>query len=159
MDIRKDFPLINQTIDGKPLTYLDSASTTQKPQVVIDSLSKYYSEYNANIHRGIYHIAEKATFEFESVRDRVTSFINAEDRSEIIFTKSTTESINLVAYSWARKFLTSDDEILITEMEHHSNNVPWQLVAQATGAILKYIPVKDDGELDSPIDYINEKTK
>ena len=159
MDIRKDFPLINQTIDGKSLIYLDSAATTQKPQVVIDSLSEYYSGYNANIHRGIYQIAEKATFEFESVRDRITSFINAKDRSEIIFTKSTTESINLVAYSWGRKFLTSDDEILITEMEHHSNNVPWQLVAQSTGATLKYIPVNDDGELDNPLDYINEKTK
>ena len=159
MDIRKDFPLINQTIDGKPLIYLDSAATTQKPQVVIDSLSEYYSEYNANIHRGIYHIAEKATIEFEAVRDRITSFINAEDRAEIIFTKGTTESINLVAYSWARKFLNPGDEILITEMEHHSNNVPWQLVAQVTGATLKYIPVNDDGELENSLDYINEKTK
>ena len=159
MDIRKDFPLINQTIDGKPLIYLDSAATTQKPQVVIDSLSEYYSEYNANIHRGIYHIAEKATVEFEAVRDRITSFINAEDRAEIIFTKGATESINLVAYSWARKFLNPGDEILITEMEHHINNVPWQLVTQVTGAILKYIPVNDEGELDNPLDYINGKTK
>ena len=159
MDIRKDFPLINQTIDGKPLIYLDSAATTQKPQVVIDSLSEYYSEYNANIHRGIYHIAEKATVEFEAVRDRITSFINAEDRAEIIFTKGTTESINLVAYSWGRNFLNSGDEILITEMEHHSNNVPWQLVAKATGAILKFIPVNDDGELENPLSYINENTK
>ena len=159
MDIRKDFPLINQTIDGKPLIYLDSAATTQKPQVVIDSLSEYYSEYNANIQRGIYHIAEKSTVEFEAVRDRITSFINAEDRAEIIFTKGTTESINLVAYSWGRNFLNPGDEILITEMEHHSNNVPWQLVTQVTGAILKYIPVNDDGELDNPLDYINEKTK
>ena len=159
MDIRKDFPLINQTIDGKPLIYLDSAATTQKPQVVIDSLSEYYSEYNANIHRGIYHIAEKATVEFEAVRDRITSFINAEDRAEIIFTKGTTESINLVAYSWGRIFLNSGDEILITEMEHHSNNVPWQLVAKATGAILKFIPVNDDGELENPLSYINKNTK
>ena len=159
MDIRKDFPLINQIIDGKPLVYLDSAATTQKPQVVIDSLSEYYSKYNANIHRGIYQIAEKATSEFEAVRDRVTSFINAEDRAEIIFTKGTTESINLVAYSWGRKFLKPGDEILITEMEHHSNNVPWQLVAQVTGAILKYIPVNDDGELENPRSYINENTK
>ena len=159
MDIRKDFPLINQIIDGKPLVYLDSAATTQKPQVVIDSLSEYYSKYNANIHRGIYQIAEKATSEFEAVRDRVTSFINAEDRAEIIFTKGTTESINLVAYSWGRKFLKPGDEILITEMEHHSNNVPWQLVAKVTGAILKYIPVNDDGELENPRSYINENTK
>jgi cysteine desulfurase/selenocysteine lyase len=159
VDIRKDFPLINQIIDGKPLVYLDSAATTQKPQVVIDSLSEYYSKYNANIHRGIYQIAEKATSEYEAVRDRVTSFINAEDRAEIIFTKGTTESINLVAYSWARKFLKPSDEILITEMEHHSNNVPWQLVAQVTGAILKYIPVNDAGELENPRSYINENTK
>ena len=159
MDIRKDFPLINKTIDGKPLIYLDSAATTQKPQVVIDSLSEYYSEYNANIHRGIYHIAEKATAEFEAVRDRITSFINAQDRTEIIFTKGTTESINLVAYSWGRNFLNPGDEILITEMEHHSNNVPWQLLAQVMRASLKYIPVNDDGELDNPLDYINEKTK
>jgi cysteine desulfurase/selenocysteine lyase len=159
VDIRKDFPLINQIIDGKPLVYLDSAATTQKPQVVIDSLSEYYSKYNANIHRGIYQIAEKATSEFEAVRDRVTSFINAEDRAEIIFTKGTTESINLVAYSWGRKFLKPGDEILITEMEHHSNNVPWQLVAQVTDAILKYIPVNDDGELETPRSYINENTK
>ena len=159
MNIRKDFPLINQVIDGKPLVYLDSAATTQKPQVVIDTLTEYYSEYNANIHRGVYHIAEKATSEFEAVRDRITSFINAEDRSEIIFTKGTTESINLVAYSWGRKFLNAGDEILITEMEHHSNNVPWQLVAQVTGAILKYIPVNDEGELESPLSCINENTK
>ena len=159
MNIRKDFPLINQVIDGKPLVYLDSAATTQKPQVVIDTLTEYYSEYNANIHRGVYHIAEKATSEFEAVRDRITSFINAEDRSEIIFTKGTTESINLVAYSWGRKFLNAGDEILITEMEHHSNNVPWQLVAQVTGAILKYIPVNDEGELESPLSYINQNTK
>ncbi len=159
MNIRKDFPLINQTIDGKPLVYLDSAATTQKPQIVLDTIAKYYSEYNANIHRGIYHIAEKATSEFEAVRDRITSFVNAEDRAEIIFTKGTTESINLVAYSWGRKFLKLGDEILITEMEHHSNNVPWQLVAQVTGAILKYIPVNDDGELENPRSYINENTK
>ena len=159
MNIRKDFPLINQVIDGKPLVYLDSAATTQKPQVVIDTLTEYYSEYNANIHRGVYHIAEKATSEFEAVRDRIASFINAEDRSEIIFTKGTTESINLVAYSWGRKFLNAGDVILITEMEHHSNNVPWQLVAQVTGAILKYIPVNDEGELENPLSYINENTK
>ena len=159
MDIRKDFPLISQTIDGKPLVYLDSAATTQKPQIVLDTIAKYYSEYNANIHRGIYHIAEKATSEFEAVRDRVTSFINANDRAEIIFTKGTTESINLVAYSWGRKFLKAADEILITEMEHHSNNVPWQLVAQVTGAILKFIPVNDDGELENPLSYINKNTK
>ena len=159
MNIRKDFPLISQVMDGKPLVYLDSASTTQKPQMVLDAIAKYYSEYNANVHRGVYHIGEKATSEFEAVRDRITSFVNAGHRSEIIFTKGTTESINLVAYSWGRKFLTSSDEILITEMEHHSNNIPWQLVAKATGAALKFIPVNDDGELENPLSYINKNTK
>ena len=125
----------------------------------MDSIAKYYSQYNANIHRGIYHIGEKATLEFEAIRDKISSFINAEDRSEIIFTKGTTESINLVAYSWGRKFLKSTDEILITEMEHHSNNIPWQLVAKATGATLKFIPVNDDGELENPLSYINKNTK
>jgi len=159
VNIRKDFPLISQVMDGKPLVYLDSASTTQKPQMVLDAIAKYYSEYNANVHRGVYHIGEKATSEFEAVRDRITSFVNAGHRSEIIFTKGTTESINLVAYSWGRKFLTSSDEILITEMEHHSNNIPWQLVAKATGAALKFIPVNDDGELENPLSYINKNTK
>ena len=146
-------------MDSKPIVYLDSAATTQKPQMVLDAITKYYSKYNANIHRGVYHISEKATSEFEAVRDRITSFVNAEHRSEIIFTKGATESINLVAYSWGRKFLKSGDEILITEMEHHSNNIPWQLVAKATGAALKFIPVDDDGELENPLSYINKNTK
>ncbi len=159
MDFKKDFPLLNTTEHGNPLIYLDSAATTQKPQHVIDAISNYYQLYNANIHRGIYQIAEKATSEFEAVRDRVQSFINAEHREEIIFTKGTTESINLVAYSWGRTFLNAGDEILITEMEHHSNNVPWQLVAKSTGASLKSIPVNENGELENPLDYITEKTK
>jgi cysteine desulfurase/selenocysteine lyase len=125
----------------------------------MDTLNKYYLEYNANIHRGIYNIAEKATAEFEAARDRVTSFINANDRAEVIFTKGTTESINLVAYSWGRKFLKPGDEILITEMEHHSNNVPWQLVAQATGARLTYIPITEDGILEDPEKFITPRTK
>ena len=158
-DFRKDFPLLHQTIDGKPLVYLDSAATTQKPHIVLDTIQEFYSQYNANIHRGIYHIAEKATAEFEAVRDRVCSFINASDRSEIIFTRGTTESINLVAYSLGRKFLKPGDEILISEMEHHSNNVPWQLTAKATGAILKYIPITDRGELEPIDNYLSNKTK
>lgn len=159
LDIRKDFPLLQQQDNGNPLVYLDSAATTQKPHVVMDTLNKYYLEYNANIHRGIYNIAEKATAEFESVRDRVASFINANERAEVIFTKGTTESINLVAYSWGRKFLKPGDEILITEMEHHSNNVPWQLVAQATGASLTYIPITEDGLLEDPQKFITSRTK
>ncbi len=159
MEIRKDFPLLNQSENGNSVVYLDSAATTQKPQLVIDAITNYYQKYNANIHRGIYSIAEKATSEFEAVRDRVQSFINAEKREEIIFTKGTTESINLVAYSWGKKNLKAGDEILITEMEHHSNNVPWQLIATSTGAKLKYIPVTENGELENPLDYITENTK
>ena len=159
MEIRKDFPLFNQSKNGNSLVYLDSTATTQKPQKVIDAITSYYKKYNANIHRGVYSIAEKATSEFEAVRDRVQSFINAEKREEIIFTKGTTESINLVAYSWGKKYLKAGDEILITEMEHHSNNVPWQFISKSTGAKLKYIPINENGELDNPQDYITEQTK
>ena len=159
MSYRDDFPIITQSTKAKPLVYLDNASTTQKPQVVIDTISKYYSEYNANIHRGVYDIAEKATLEFENVRDKVSTFINSGDRIEVVFTKGTTESINLVAYSWGRKFIKPGDEILITEMEHHSNNIPWQLLSKDLGASLKYIPVDKNGELDNPLNYISPKTK
>ena len=153
MSYRDDFPIITQNTKAKPLVYLDNASTTQKPQLVIDAISKYYSEYNANIHRGVYDIAEKATSEFENVRDKVSTFINSRDRIEVIFTKGTTESINLVAYSWGRKFIKPGDEILITEMEHHSNNIPWQLLSKDLGASLKYIPVDENGELDNCLLY------
>ena len=159
IDFRKDFPLFNRSLKTKPLIYLDNAATTQKPQVVLDSINKFYSEFNSNIHRGIYDIADRATSEFEAVRDKVTSFINANNRSETIFTSGTTESINLVAYSWGRKFIKKGDEILITEMEHHSNNVPWQLLAQEKGAELKYIPVNKNGDLEKSEDYITDKTK
>ncbi len=158
--IRPDFPIFNQP-DSPALVYLDNASTTQKPIQVIDAVHQFYSRYNSNVHRGIYRIAEQATEAYESARDKIASLIGAPDRRNIVFTKSTTESVNLVAYSWARKFLKPGDEILVTEMEHHSNLVPWQLAALHTGATLKYIPITESGSLDlsSPEKYFTKKTK
>ena len=155
--IRSDFPIFA----NKSLVYLDSAATTQKPKQVIDAVSDFYSNYYANVHRGIYELSMKATETFESARQKVANFINAQDWRSIVFTNGTTESINLVAYSWAKKNLVKNDEILITEMEHHSNIVPWQLIAKDTGARLKYIPIKTDGTLDlTNIDtLITNKTK
>lgn len=142
--IRSDFPIFAD----KALVYLDSAATTQKPKQVIEAVSDYYSNYYANVHRGIYDLSIKATEAYQSARQKVANFINAKDWRSIVFTGGTTESINLVAYSWARKNLKNGDEILITEMEHHSNIVPWQLVAEEIGVILKYIPINIDGTLD-----------
>ena len=155
--IRSDFPIFKD----KLLVYLDSAATTQKPKQVIEAVSDFYSNYNANVHRGIYELSMKATETFESARQKVAKFINASDWRSIVFTGGTTESINLVAYSWARKNLNKGDGILITEMEHHSNIVPWQLIAEETGIILKYIPINTDGTLDlSSLDeLITDKTK
>jgi cysteine desulfurase/selenocysteine lyase len=145
--IRSSFPILSRKVKDKPLVYFDNAATTQKPQVVIDALTDYYKLYNANIHRGIHSLAEEATAAYEATRDTVRSFINAEYREEIIFTRGVTESINLVAYSWGKANLKPGDEIIISGMEHHSNIVPWQLIAESTGAILKVIPVSDKGEL------------
>jgi cysteine desulfurase/selenocysteine lyase len=145
--IRREFPILNREVKGKPLIYLDNAATAQKPQTVIDALIHYYTHYNANIHRGIHTLAEEATAAFEHTRDSVKSFIGARLREEIIFTKGTTESINLVAYSWGRKNIRAGDEIIISAMEHHSNIVPWQLLCEEKEALLKVIPVNDDGEL------------
>ena len=158
MDVRSDFPFFENNSD-EPIIYLDNAATTQKPKPVLDSLIEFYSKNNSNIHRGVYRLAENATDQFENVRKSISSFINSEDSSQIIFTKGTTESINLVAYSWGRKFLKQGDEILISEMEHHSNIVPWKMVSECTGAKLKFIPINNIGELDEPIKYINKKTK
>lgn len=146
--IRADFPILHQQVKGKPLVYLDNAATTQKPQVVMDTLSRYYSTINSNVHRGAHTLSDLATREFEGARETVQRFINARHSHEIIWTRGTTESINLVAHSWARSFLRAGDEILISAMEHHSNIVPWQLVAQQTCATLKVIPVTDNAELD-----------
>ena len=156
--IREDFPIFRNNPD---LVFLDNASTTQKPQSVIDTLSHYYENYNSNIHRGIYQIAEKATAAYEKSRDKVTKFIGAGDRRSIVFTKGTTESINLVANSWGGQNLKPGDEVLITEMEHHSNIIPWQLICERTGADLKYIPINEDGTLDlsNPDKYFKNKTK
>ena len=147
MAIRQQFPVLNREVKGKPLVYFDNAATTQKPQTVIDVLADYYNGYNANIHRGIHTLAEEATAAFELSRDAVQQFINAATREEIIFTKGTTESINLVAYTWGRQNIQAGDEIIISTMEHHSNIVPWQILCQEKGAILKVIPVNDHGEL------------
>ena len=143
--IKEDFPIFRNNPD---LVFLDNASTTQKPQSVIDTLSHYYENYNSNIHRGIYQIAEKATAPYEKSRDKVTEFIGAGDKRSIVFTKGTTESINLVANSWGGQNLKPGDEVLITEMEHHSNIIPWQLICERTGANLKYIPIHKAGTLD-----------
>jgi cysteine desulfurase/selenocysteine lyase len=145
--IRREFPILNREVKGKPLIYLDNAATAQKPQTVIDALIHYYTYYNANIHRGIHTLAEEATAAFEHTRDSVKSFIGARTREEVIFTKGTTESINLVAYSWGRKNIHAGDEIIISAMEHHSNIVPWQLLCEEKEALLRVIPVNDDGEL------------
>jgi len=145
--IRKYFPALNREVKGKPLVYFDNAATTQKPQAVIDSLVNYYSNYNANIHRGIHTLAEEATAAFESTRDAAQKFINAESREQIIFTGGTTEGINLVAQTWGRQNIEAGDEIIVSNMEHHSNIVPWYMIAQEKGAILKVIPIDENGEL------------
>lgn len=147
MNIRELFPVLNREVHGKPLVYFDNAATAQKPQVVIDSLTNYYSNFNANIHRGIHTLAEEATAAYEATRVAVQKFINAQFSEEIIFTRGTTESINLVAYTWGRKNINAGDEIIISTMEHHSNIVPWQIICEEKKAILKVIPVSDDGEI------------
>lgn len=160
-DIRAQFPILKREVKGKPLVYFDNAATSQKPQMVIDALVDYYSNYNANIHRGIHTLAEEATAAFEATRDIVQKHINAADRSQVLFTKGTTEGINLVAQTWGRANLKAGDEVIISGMEHHSNIVPWQIVCGEKGAILKVIPVTDKGELDMEAFYglLSERTK
>ncbi|MDQ6478053.1 cysteine desulfurase [Dyadobacter sp. LHD-138] len=159
--IRNDFPILNEVIGGKQLVYFDNAATTQKPRIVLDALSGYYEHYNANIHRGIHHLAEKATAAFEDSRRRVQKFINAPLAEEVIFTYGTTDSINLVAQTYGRKFLKEGDEIIITTMEHHSNIVPWQMLCEEKGCVLRVIPINDEGELlmDAYEKMLSEKTK
>jgi len=147
-NIRQDFPALNQLNRNRPLVYLDNAATTQKPNQVIDVISTFYRTSNANVHRGIYEISERATEAFESARQKAADFIHAEDSSSIIFTRGTTEAINLVAYAWGLHNLSPGDEILVTEMEHHSNIIPWQLIARKTGSILRHIPINEDGTLN-----------
>ncbi len=146
--VRPDFPILSTTVRGKPLVYLDNAATSQKPRSVIDAVSRFYAEENANIHRGVHFLSERATGAYDAVRERVARFLNAASPREIIFTRGTTEAINLVAQSYGRSVLRPGDEVLITGMEHHSNIVPWQLVCEQTGATLRWIPITDEGELD-----------
>jgi len=145
--IRADFPILQQQVYGKPLVYLDNAATSQKPAKVIETLDSYYREYNANIHRGIHFLSERATSAYEDAREKVRLFMNAASTREIIFVRGTTEGINLVAQSYGRSRLQAGDEIIISEMEHHSNIVPWQILCKQTGAALKVIPINDAGEL------------
>ena len=145
--IREDFPILKQDIRGKPLVYLDNAATSQKPQVVIDTLTRYYTTENSNIHRGVHYLSEQATQDYEDSRGKIRRFINASDEREIIFVRGTTEGINLVAQSYGRQNIGEGDEIIISAMEHHSNIVPWQILCQERGAKLRVIPINDDGEL------------
>jgi cysteine desulfurase / selenocysteine lyase len=145
--VRADFPILARSVRGKPLVYLDNAATTQKPQVVLDAIVGYYTGTNANVHRGVHELSERATEAFDAGRERVRTFFNAGDSREIVFTRNATESINLVAYSFARPRLKPGDEVLISAMEHHSNIVPWQLACEAAGATLRVAPIDDRGEL------------
>jgi cysteine desulfurase / selenocysteine lyase len=145
--VRRDFPILERRINGRPLVYLDSASTSQKPAVVLEAIDRYYRDYNANVHRGIYTIGEEATAAYERARVLVGRFINAPDSHEIIFTRNATEAINLVAYSWGRSNINRGDPILLSEMEHHANLVPWQLLVQERDGDLEFIPITDDGVL------------
>lgn len=153
--IRKDFPILSRIINGQPLIYLDSAATTQKPDSVIDAISNYYNNQNANVHRGLHTLAEEATTAFEATRDKVAEFIGGVKREEVIYTRNTTEAINIVAQSWGRKNIKKGDKIVLTQMEHHANLVPWIMLAGETGAELEYIPIDNEGYLDlSRIDKI-----
>jgi cysteine desulfurase / selenocysteine lyase len=147
-NLRKDFPILQRTVrDNKPLVYLDNASTTQKPNQVIDAITDYYRNHNANIHRAVYALAEEATELYEATRDKIANFIHIKNREEIIFVRGTTEAINLVAYAWGRTHIKKDDIVITTEYEHHSNIVPWQLLTQEKDAKLEYIGMNDNGEL------------
>src|SRR5712692_4451198 len=146
-DIRKDFPILSRQVHGKPLVYLDSTPNSQKPRAVIDTMNVYYETYHANVHRGVYQISEEATAAMEKARVKVARFINARQSKQVIFTRNTSESINLVAYSWGSANIFAGDLVVLTEMEHHSNLIPWQLLAQRTGARLEFVPVTDDGLL------------
>ena len=159
--VRADFPILFEQVRGKPLVYLDNAATAQKPEQVIETLDTYYRQYNSNIHRGVHTLSEKATAVYEEARNKVKEFINADSIKEIIFTRGTTESINLVAQTFGRNSLSSNDEIIITELEHHSNIVPWQILSEQTGATLKYVPINDAGELilEEYEKLLNEKTR
>jgi cysteine desulfurase/selenocysteine lyase len=159
--IRRDFPILSRNVRGKRLVYLDNAATTQKPQAVIDRIVRYYTEENSNVHRGVHHLSEVATAAYESARTTVKNFIHARDEKEIVFTRGTTEAINLVAQAWGRANVEAGDEVLITAIEHHSNIVPWQMLCAERGATLRVAPVNDAGEVvvDEFASLLNERTK
>ena len=159
-DIRSQFPILHQNVNGKPLIYFDNAATSQKPLAVINAIKDYYEKYNSNIHRGAHHLAQLATEEYENARKVVAEHINASER-EINFVRGTTEAVNLVATSYGRKFIHAGDEIIVSEMEHHSNIVPWQMLCEEKGAVLKVIPITDSGELmyDEYLKLLSAKTK
>jgi len=159
--IRREFPILQQEVNGKPLAFLDSGASSQKPRQVIDCLEDYYKRYNANVHRGVYKLSEEATFAYERARGKVARFIGATSQREVIFTRNTTEALNLVAYSWGGANLQPGDRILLTIMEHHSNIVPWQLLAQRTGAKLDYLGIDGEGRLrlDELDQKLSERTK
>jgi cysteine desulfurase/selenocysteine lyase len=145
--IREDFPILDQQVHGQPLVYFDNAATTQKPRSVVEALRNYYEQDNANVHRGLHELSSRATEAYEAARTRVAQYIGAASADEIVFTRGTTEGINLIAQAWGGKFVHAGEVILLTEMEHHSNLVPWQLLAERTGAQLRFVPVRDDGTL------------
>lgn len=159
--IRKDFPLLQTTVYGKPLVYLDNSATTQKPEMVLKAMDDYYRTYNSNVHRGVHFLSQKATDAYELVRKKVTEYINAEHEHEVIFTRSTTDGINLIAYTYGKKFVKEGDSVMISAMEHHSNIVPWQMMCEDRGAILKVIPMNEKGELlmDEFEKLIDDKVK
>jgi len=158
---RQDFPVLDQTVHGKPLAYLDNAATTHKPQAVIDATTKYYAQDNSNVHRGLHTLSERATRDYEGARDKLQKFFNASSRQEVLYTKGTTDGINLVAQCYVRPRVGPGDEIIITHMEHHSNIVPWHMVCEQTGATLKVVPINDAGELDldAYLDMLGPKTR
>ncbi|HEX6126142.1 MAG TPA: cysteine desulfurase [Pyrinomonadaceae bacterium] len=159
--IRKDFPVLSQTVNGKPLVYLDNAASSQVPQIVIDRGSKYLREEHSNIHRGVHYLSQHATTAYEAAREKVKRFINAPDVKECIFVRGCTEGVNLVAHSYGKKFINEGDEILVSQMEHHSNIIPWQMVAEERGAKIRVIPINERGELiiDEYENLLNERTK
>src|SRR5215213_3190483 len=159
--IRKDFPLLQTKVYGKPLVYLDNGATTQKPEMVLKAMDDYYRTYNSNVHRGVHFLSQKATDAYEAVRKKVADYINAKHEHEVIFTRSTTDGINLVAYTYGKKFVKEGDSVMITAMEHHSNIVPWQVMCEDRGAQLKVIPMNEKGELlmDEFEKLLNEKVK
>jgi cysteine desulfurase / selenocysteine lyase len=160
-DLRLDFPILYQEVNEKPLVYLDNAATSQKPLAVLEALQDYYRRDNANVHRGVHTLSARATDAYEGARDRIAAFINAASRQEIVFTRNATEAINLVAYAWGQSTLQPGDEIILSVMEHHSNLIPWQLLAQRTGAVLKFVELTDTQEfdLDHYRSLISNKTK